>query len=44
MRRSILSISVLTAALCLDCAAAAEVGVSGKIADENGLAVAFAKV
>ena len=44
MRRSILSISVLTVALCLSCAAAAEVGVSGKIADENGLAVAFAKV
>src|SRR5260221_8018762 len=30
--------------LALCCAAAAEVGVSGKIVDENGLAVAFAKV
>ena len=45
MRPSRLSLIFVPAlALGLACAAAAEVSVAGKIVDENGLAVAFARV
>src|SRR5437016_18588 len=36
--------TIFVSGLALCCVCAAEVGVTGKIADENGLAVAFAKV